>query len=108
MDYPFRHENVLQEIEGKIRTERKPCPLLVHCFIGDLPGNVFYCQYPVPLPRISPRLVCAVRTWVPEYCTRNGTSGELCRVVIDYCVVLKVTIGQVCLSSQWIILDSPK
>lgn len=45
--------------------------------VGDPPGTVFYREYPVPLPRISPRLVCGVRSWIPEYCTPDGTSGEI-------------------------------
>lgn len=44
---------------------------------GDPPATVFSCEYPVPLPRISTRFVCGVRSWIPEYCTTDGTSGLL-------------------------------
>eukprot|EP00118_Oscarella_pearsei_P025885 m.308962 g.308962 ORF g.308962 m.308962 type:complete len:386 (+) comp45176_c0_seq1:21-1178(+) len=57
IDYVFRNETVIEEIES------------------DPPGAIFHREYPVPLPRISPRYLCALRTWMPAYCTPDGTSG---------------------------------
>eukprot|EP00117_Sycon_ciliatum_P027383 scpid75740/ scgid0481/ len=49
LDYPFRQEEVLEELEDEPE------------------GHVFYNQYNVPWPRISQREICCTCAWVPEH-----------------------------------------
>lgn len=44
---------------------------------GDPPGCIFQREFPVPLPRISSRYLCALRSWVPPHCTSDGSCGLL-------------------------------
>ncbi|XP_048576342.1 uncharacterized protein LOC5502147 isoform X2 [Nematostella vectensis] len=57
LDHPFRHEKVLQILE-------------------DVPrSSVVYNSYNIPLPSMSNRDCCLIRTWMPSYITQNSTSG---------------------------------
>ena len=39
-------------------------------------GTIIFNQFLLPLPRVSTRDVVAMKLWIPEYLTDDGSSGE--------------------------------
>ena len=49
--------------------------------IPDEPqGTIIFNQFLLPLPRVSTRDVVAMKLWIPEYLTDDGSSGKSKRI----------------------------
>lgn len=45
---------------------------------GEPAADVIYNQFQVPLPKVATREVVAIKYWISDYMTEDGTEGTAC------------------------------